>query len=59
MWQAEEGSAFLRIVAKLIAKDAEEAGGVTEAASDVAGGLLIDEEGAEGFVLALLGELRG
>jgi hypothetical protein len=59
LWQPEEGSPFLGVVAKLIAEDAEEAGGVTEAASDVAGGLLIDEEGTEGFVLALQGELRG
>jgi len=56
---AEEGSAFLGIVAELIAEDAEEAGGVAEAASDVGRGLLIDEEGAEGFVLALHRELRG
>ena len=47
------------IVAELIAEDAEEAWGVAEAASDVGGGLLIDEEGAECFVLALQRELRG
>jgi hypothetical protein len=57
--QAEEGSAFVGIVAELIAEDAEEAGGVAKAASDVGRGLLIDEEGAEGFVLALQRELRG
>jgi len=58
MWQAEEGSTFLGIVAELIAEDAEEAGGVAKAARDVGRGLFIDEEGAEGFVLALQGELR-
>jgi hypothetical protein len=56
---AEEGSAFLRIVAELMAEDAEETGGVAEAAGAVAGGFLIDEVSAEGFVLALQGELRG
>jgi len=56
---AEEGSAFLRVVAELLAEDAEGAGGVAEPAGDVAGGLLIDEEGTEGFVLALQRELRG
>ena len=59
MRQAEEGSPFLGVVAKLMAEDAEEAGGVTEAASDVARGLLIDEVGTESFVLALQRELRG
>jgi hypothetical protein len=59
LWLAEEGSAFLRVVAELIAKDAEGAGGVAEAAGDVAGGLLIDEVSAEGFVLALHRGLGG
>jgi len=44
---------------ELIAEDAEGAGGVAEAASDVGGWLVIDEEGTEGFVLALQGELGG
>jgi hypothetical protein len=44
-------------MAELMAKDAEGAGGVAEAAGDVGRGLLIDEVGAEGFVLALHGEL--
>jgi hypothetical protein len=57
--QAEEGSAFFGIVAELIAEDAEGSRGVTEAAGDVAGWLLIDEEGTEGFVLTLQRELRG
>jgi hypothetical protein len=56
---AEEGGAFLRVVAELMAEDAEGAGGVAEAAGDVAGGLLIDEVSTEGFVLALQGELGG
>ena len=43
-------------MAELIAEDAEEAGGVPEAAGDVGGRLLIDEVGTEGFVLALQGE---
>jgi hypothetical protein len=55
----EEGSALLGIVAELMAKDAEGAGGVAEAAGHVSGGFLIDEVSAEGFVLALHGELRG
>jgi hypothetical protein len=59
MRQAEEGSAFLGIVPELIAEHAEGAWRVPEAASDVAGGLVIDEEGTEGLVLALQGELRG
>ena len=59
MWQAEEGSTFLGIVAELIAEDAEEAGRVTEAAGYVAGRFLIDEVGPEGFVLSLQRELGG
>jgi len=59
LWLAEEGSAFLGVVAELMAEDAEGAGGVTEATGDVGRGLLIDEEGAEGFVLALQRELGG
>jgi len=35
MWQTEERSAFLRIVAELITQDAERAWGITEAAGDV------------------------
>ena len=57
MWQAEEGSPFLRVVTELIAEDAEEAGRVTEATGYVAGRFLIDEVGPEGFVLALQREL--
>ncbi len=35
LWQTEERSAFLRIVAELITQDAERAWGITEAAGDV------------------------
>jgi hypothetical protein len=59
MWQAEKGSAFLRIVAELMAEDAEGARGVAETAGHVAGRFFIDEVSTEGFVLALQGELRG
>ena len=56
---AEEGGAFLRVVAELIAQDAEGAGGIAETAGDVGGGLLFNEVSTEGFILALQGELRG
>jgi hypothetical protein len=55
---AEEGGSFLRVVAELMAEDAEETRGVAEAAGDVGRGLFIDEEGAESFILALQRELR-
>lgn len=58
MGLAEEGGAFAGVVAEPVAEDAEEAGGVAEAAGDLSGGLLVDEIGAQGFVLALGGELR-
>ena len=45
------------VVAELMTEDAKSAQGVAETASDVAGGFLIDEVSAEGFVLALQGEL--
>src|SRR5260370_40093480 len=56
---AEEGGAFLRVVAELITQDAGGAGGIAEAAGGVGGGLLLDEVSTQGFVLALDGELRG
>jgi hypothetical protein len=59
LWLAEKGSALLGIVAELMAKDAEGAWGVTKTAGDVAGWLIVDEEGAESLVLALHGELGG
>ena len=54
---AEEGSALMGIVAELMAEDAEGARGVTEAAGDVGRWLIVDEEGADGLILALHGEL--
>jgi hypothetical protein len=56
---AEEGGAFLRVVAELITQDAEGAWGIAEAAGDVGGGFLPEEVSTEGFVLTLHGELRG
>ena len=45
------------VAQKGVAEDAESAGGVAEATGDVGRGLLIDEVGTEGFVLALQGKL--
>jgi hypothetical protein len=59
MGLTEERSAFFRVMAELIAEDAEGARGVAEAASDVAGWLVIYEAGTDGFVLTLQRELRG
>ena len=42
-----------------MAEDAEGGRGIAKTAGDVAGRLFLDEEGAEGFVLTLQGELRG
>ena len=47
------------IVAELMAEDAEGGRGIAKTAGDVAGGLFLDEEGAESFVLTLQGKLRG
>jgi len=52
----EEGGAFVGVVAELMAEDTKSALGVAETASDLDRGLLFDEEGAEGFVLALQGK---
>jgi hypothetical protein len=41
-----------------MAQHAERSRGVAEGASDLVGGALFDEEGAQGFVLALSG-MRG
>ena len=49
----EEGSAFLGIMAELVAKHAETAGGVAEALSGLRRSEFFDEEGAEGLVLAV------
>jgi hypothetical protein len=56
---AEEAGAFLRVVAELITQDAEGTWGIAEAAGDVGGRLLVEEVSAEGFILALHGELGG
>jgi hypothetical protein len=50
---AEEAGALVRFLTELVAEHAEGAGGVAEAVSDLMGGLSFDEEGAEGFILAL------
>jgi hypothetical protein len=59
LWLAEEGGAFLRVVAELMADDAEGARGIAEAARDFGRWLLIDEVSTEGFILALQRELGG
>jgi hypothetical protein len=41
-----------------MAEDAKGTDGITKTAGDVAGRLLVHEEGTQGFVLALHGELR-
>jgi hypothetical protein len=46
-------------MAELVAEDTESARGIAEAASDLVGGEVISEEGAEGFVLAMEGALGG
>ena len=54
----EEGGTFVGVVTELMAEDAKGTDGVAEAASDVGGGFLVNEEGTQGFVLALEGGLR-
>jgi hypothetical protein len=54
---AEEGGTFLGVVAELMTEDAEGGWGIAKTAGDVPGGLFLDEEGAESFVLTLQGEL--
>jgi hypothetical protein len=49
----------LGIVSELVAEDAEGGRRIAKTAGDVAGGLLLDEESAESFVLTLQGELGG
>ena len=50
----EEGG--LGVVAEVVAEDAEGTWGIAESAGDVLGWAGLDEVGAEGFVLALLGQ---
>ncbi|HEX9224348.1 MAG TPA: hypothetical protein VF860_13540, partial [Candidatus Acidoferrales bacterium] len=54
---AKKRGPFVGIVTELVAKNAERAGGIAETAGDIIGEFLVDEEGAEGLVLALEGEL--
>ena len=49
----------MRVVAELMADDAEGARGIAEAARDFGRWLLIDEVSTEGFILALQRELGG
>jgi hypothetical protein len=51
-----EEESGLGVVAEAVAQDAERAWGVAEGAGDLLGGAALDEVGAKGFVLALLGE---
>ena len=45
----------LRLVAEVMAQDLEGARGIAKGASDLGGGNVFDEVGAQGLVLALLG----
>jgi hypothetical protein len=47
------------IVAELMTENAKGARGIAETPGDLGGRLLVDKEGAEGFVLSLQRELRG
>jgi len=49
----EERRALMGVVAELVAENAERVGGVAEAAGDFGSGQFLDEEGAQGFVLAM------
>jgi hypothetical protein len=49
--------AGIGIAAETVTEDLEGSGGVAEIASDLSGGAALDEESAEGFVLALSGEV--
>lgn len=57
--QTEERCAFMGIVSELVAEDAEGGRRIAKTACDVARRLILDEEGAESFVLTLQGELGG
>jgi hypothetical protein len=51
--RAEKRSAFLGVMAKLVAEHPETAGRVAEALGGFGGREFFDEEGAEGFILAM------
>jgi len=54
----KEGGAFVGVMAELVAEDPQGIVGVAEAAGDLGSGRLLDEEGAQGFVLAVERGLR-
>jgi hypothetical protein len=56
---AEEGGPLFRVVTELVTEDPKGARRIAKPAGDGGGGFLVDEESAEGLVLALEGELRG
>ncbi len=51
-----EEESRLRVVAEAVAQDAEGAWGIAESVSDLVGGAALDEIGAQGFILAVLGQ---
>ena len=53
LWGEEKPA--LRVMPKLVAQDAEAAGGITEAFGGFGGRELFHEEGSQGFVLAVSG----
>jgi hypothetical protein len=59
MGLAKERGAFVGVVAEVMTKDPKGARRIAETSGNVAGGLFIDDEGAERLVLALHGELWG
>src|SRR5207245_6735903 len=60
VWRwGEEGGAFLGVVAELMGEHAETTRRIAEAPSGLGRSDLIDEEGAQGLVLALAGLLGG
>jgi len=54
----KEGATFVGVMAELVAEDPQGIVGVAEAAGDLGAGQLLDEEGAQGLVLALERGLR-
>jgi len=55
----KEGGAFVGVMAELVAEDPQGIVGVAEAARDLGTGQLLEEEGAQGLVLAVRRGLRG
>ena len=54
----KEGGPFVGLMAELVAEDPQGIVGVTEAAGHLGSGQLLDEEGAEGLVVAVARGLR-